>query len=88
MVTDDGNTRRREILATANLRTLDSSANFAELNFDGDKDGKGKDGKLDAKELDRRRRLVHSALAHKLHEEKGRKLNDSRVMRWHLLQVE
>jgi DNA-directed RNA polymerase I subunit RPA1 len=80
MVTDDGNTRRREILATANLRTLDSSANFAELNFDGDKDGKGKDGKLDAKELDRRRRLVHSALAHKLHEEKGRKLNDSRVM--------
>jgi len=80
MVTDDGNAKRREILATANRRTLDSSANFAELNFDGDKDGKGAEGKLDAKELDRRRRLVHSALAHKLHEEKGRKLNDSRIM--------
>ena len=80
MVTDEGNARRREILATANRRTLDSSAIFAELNFDDRKDGEGKDGKLDAKELDRRRRLVHSALAHKLHEEAGRKLNDSRIM--------
>jgi len=80
IVTDEGNAKRREILETANRRTLDSSANFAELNFDNDATGKGKDGKLDAKELDRRRRLVHSALAHKLHEEKGRKLNDQRIL--------
>ena len=56
---------------------LQSSAVFAELTFD----DAGKNGsKLDGKELERRRRLVHQALAHKLHEEKGRKLNDSRVM--------
>jgi DNA-directed RNA polymerase I subunit RPA1 len=76
MVTEPGNAKRREILATANRRTLDSSANFAELQFD-DKDQKSA---LDDKELERRRRLVHSALAHKLHEEKGRKLNDQRIM--------
>ena len=88
MVTDEGNARRRDILASANRRTLESSAHFAELGSEfgggtgagGARQAEGKEEVVDAKELERRRRLVHSALAHKLHEDKGRKLNDQRIM--------
>ena len=73
MVTPEADAKRRSVLATSDWRTLASSANFAEIDFGDDC------SRAAGRELERRRRAVHKALAHLLHEEKGRKLNDGRI---------